>query len=242
MKKLEIGQKLGKLTILEFLPNRRVRCLCDCGKETETPSYNLTRSKRPTRSCGKGVCASNFTDLNGKVFGYLTVLNLSEKQNKGKNFAWDCLCICGKITSIRAWNLTSGSTQSCGCKKSELISKSNTLEKNKEPYSDLFRIYKKSAKERNLLFSLSIEEFKNLISQNCYYCDLSPSNRMEIKNYYVNENIYYNGIDRKDNNIGYILENCLPCCKYCNYSKRELSFEEFINRTIKMADNLRNKL
>ena len=37
----------------------------------------------------------------------------------------------------------------------------------------------------------------------------------------------YNGIDRVDSNIGYIFENCVPCCKLCNMAKKEYPVEEF---------------
>jgi hypothetical protein len=38
----------------------------------------------------------------------------------------------------------------------------------------------------------------------------------------------YNGIDRVDSNIGYTLENCVPCCEAVNRMKMDLSKEEFI--------------
>ena len=36
------------------------------------------------------------------------------------------------------------------------------------------------------------------------------------------------GIDRKDNTLGYTLENSVPCCPTCNFAKRGLSVIEFI--------------
>jgi len=39
-----------------------------------------------------------------------------------------------------------------------------------------------------------------------------------------------NGIDRVDNNIGYLLYNCKPCCANCNYLKKEYDYTEFLNK------------
>ena len=40
---------------------------------------------------------------------------------------------------------------------------------------------------------------------------------------------YYNGIDRKDNFLGYTLSNVVTCCKKCNFLKRDMSYIDFIN-------------
>ena len=37
-----------------------------------------------------------------------------------------------------------------------------------------------------------------------------------------------NGVDRVDSSLGYIEENCVPCCKFCNYAKRALPVDVFI--------------
>ena len=37
-----------------------------------------------------------------------------------------------------------------------------------------------------------------------------------------------NGIDRVNNNIGYILNNCVACCKYCNIAKGVRTITEFL--------------
>jgi hypothetical protein len=75
-----------------------------------------------------------------------------------------------------------------------------------------YSVYKKRAEER---FKgeemLTEEEFKHLSQKNCHYCGKSGPN----------------GIDRIDNNKGYAKENCVPCCKHCNYVKGDLSQNDF---------------
>lgn len=49
------------------------------------------------------------TDLTGKQFGHLKVLNYNEETKK-----WICQCDCGKITEVMSYNLRLGNTKSCG--------------------------------------------------------------------------------------------------------------------------------
>ena len=60
--------------------------------------------------------APNRNDLVGKTFGSLRVVSFSHK-DKGSRTHWLCECECGKTTTVEAYNLKSGHTTSCGCKK-----------------------------------------------------------------------------------------------------------------------------
>jgi 5-methylcytosine-specific restriction endonuclease McrA len=37
----------------------------------------------------------------------------------------------------------------------------------------------------------------------------------------------YNGIDRIDNERGYLPDNAVPCCKRCNQAKADMAIDEF---------------
>jgi len=39
----------------------------------------------------------------------------------------------------------------------------------------------------------------------------------------------YNGIDRLDSSKGHVIDNVVPCCKWCNYAKRERSYKDFLD-------------
>lgn len=56
-------------------------------------------------------------NLEGKRFGYLTVLFDTGERNNG-SIIWMCKCDCGNQIKVRANNLRSGNTISCGCKSS----------------------------------------------------------------------------------------------------------------------------
>jgi len=90
--------------------------------------------------------------------------------------------------------------------------------------NNLYVTYKKKAKKRSLTWNLSLDNCKHLIAQNCIYCG-SPPNRYHKTKY--GAEILYNGIDRKDNSLGYEIDNVVPCCKFCNFAKHKHSMEEF---------------
>ncbi len=84
-----------------------------------------------------------------------------------------------------------------------------------------YSVYKRGAKVRKLLFLLTKKEFEHIISKCCVYCG-------------DKDNI---GVDRVDNTIGYVLENCAPCCTMCNYMKTNNNKEVFIKQCKKIANN-----
>lgn len=75
----------------------------------------------------------------------------------------------------------------------------------------------KDAAARGFEWRLTLEEFSNLFYASCEYCarDVEPSEYTGYR------------IDRKDNDVGYLLENCVPCCAECNWIKGNvLTYEE----------------
>ena len=169
-------------------------------------------------------------DITGNTFGKLTAIKLS-KIVKHNTF-WLCKCDCGKEKEIRLKSLRNGETQSCGCNQKMIassIGKNNQLPRNDSGLNKLIRTYKHSAKQRNYIFNLNREDFKKLTSMDCYYCGIEP--KQESVNYHKLGIYYYNGLDRIDPNLGYSIENCLPCCQRCNIGKwknNKKEFEEWI--------------
>ena len=94
--------------------------------------------------------------------------------------------------------------------------------------------YKTYAKRAETRFQgqpvINEDEFNELTKKNCNYCDKEGAN----------------GIDRVNNSIGYTLDNCVPCCKHCNYVKGNLSqvdFKTWKNRfVLKQSANLLKNL
>ena len=69
---------------------------------------------------------------------------------------------------------------------------------------------------------LDIEDVKELWEKPCTYCG-SPIDTI--------------GIDRIDNSKGYLKGNITACCSLCNWMKRELSVDDFINHINKILYN-----
>ena len=159
--------------------------------------------------------------LAGRSFGYWTVLS----QEPGASYwgrkrsRWKCRCVCGVIKVLDNHTLKYDS-KSCGCKRYEAQRKPDGAPRR------ILAGYKFSAKRRGLEFSLPLEEFKKLTSSNCYYCGAEPS---QSKNVRYRDPYFYNGIDRRDNRLGYTHSNSVPCCRLCNQAKMTMSEDDFLS-------------
>lgn len=89
-----------------------------------------------------------------------------------------------------------------------------------------FRAYRNSAKDRGYDFSLTFEEFVDVVSEPCWYC--GEYNRLGKMS----------GIDRVDNSAGYVTGNVVSCCGECNRMKGELSQIAFVTRIRLIASRL----
>lgn len=163
-------------------------------------------------------------DLTGQKFGKLQVIRRNGAEKCRGNALWICQCDCGVLTTTRSSFLRKGVTKSCGCfRNTRLIEPDAAL-------NTLFFIYGKDARKRGYEFSLSKEKFKELTKKECFYCGCLPSNLYKHKKHISDERGYlYNGIDRKENAIGYTDENSVPCCKKCNVMKGAMSIEDWEN-------------
>jgi hypothetical protein len=173
-----------------------------------------------------------YEDLTGQRFGRLVCVNITDKRNKSRAAYWNCLCDCGnyKLIGIRA--LKQGNTRSCGCLQIEIQkrrlsgNKIGRKTQGQSGFTQLYTGYKQNAKRKGNEFSLTKEQFRQLVTSNCFYCNRPPNqvrNPMGVTNISKDTlehgKFIYNGIDRKDNSIGYIIDNVIPCCMRDNYIK-----------------------
>lgn len=69
----------------------------------------------------KSMHSRKVRNIVGERFGRLTVTSFSHiADNKGRNAYWNCLCDCGKFSTVSSGSLRSGCTKSCGCLAQEL--------------------------------------------------------------------------------------------------------------------------
>lgn len=168
-------------------------------------------------------------DISNQKFNRLTAIRFEEKRLLGKKKYdfWRFKCDCGTEKTINKKSVVQGQTKSCGCLHRENVPR---LPEGEASFNTLLYVYKTNAKKRNLDFELSAEKFRKLTSERCTYCGDPPKlqfNRPPSNNPF-NGSYSYNGIDRVDNDVGYIEANCVPCCETCNRAKLEMSTETFL--------------
>jgi hypothetical protein len=173
-------------------------------------------------------------DLAGQTFGRWTALRLSEERGKGTGGGrvkamWICRCQCGTEKAINSSSLVTGNSQSCGCLKSERMTEYNTvrvvptMQADEKFITEKYGSYMASAQKRHHDWQLTREEALALFKSDCAYCGKPPSNTFRRGNVAVP----YNGIDRVNNDKGYMADNVVACCKICNKAKNNLTLSEF---------------
>lgn len=171
---------------------------------------------------------ANLIDLKGKVIGHLTVIRRL-KNNRFGGAVWRCQCTCKRFCNVSQAHLGKN-TFSCGCLRKAVSS--NKRKKEGSSFRALLNAYRQAARKRGQTWELSDEQFKEITSQRCYYCGAEPALVWTTPS----DSYKHNGVDRKDSSIGYTPDNCVPCCKQCNYAKRDLSVEEFVEHAIRISD------
>lgn len=189
----------------------------------------------------------------GEKYNRLTVIQLDEERCAKLDRKYlICKCDCGKITSVQQHKLRSGHTKSCGCLKDQ--SRRNP-EKCRKLYQVNIKRHPRETTAMNLWRNryddgVSFEDFLKLTQYNCYYCNHPPNinsfnqSLRDVKSSsFAKENgeFTYNGLDRVDNSKDHSVSNILTCCKWCNYSKRNLNIIDFINYMIKFH-NFQHKI
>jgi hypothetical protein len=103
--------------------------------------------------------------------------------------------------------------------------------KKKRPYERTYNQAKKRYERTksngiSIMWKLSYQEFVFLCQiPNCHYCHI-PLNRAEYKSDLGTTTLL---LDRKDSNQNYTIDNCVPCCPDCNFTKNErISYDEMV--------------
>lgn len=98
----------------------------------------------------------------------------------------------------------------------------------------LYHKYKHRAKIKNQSFKLTKAEFESFIQAKCYCCGIAPANVLTFKRNNSTK-LYYNGIDRIDNSMGYEMGNCRSACGRCNQMKSDLDQKAFLKHVKKIV-------
>lgn len=159
----------------------------------------------------------------GSKFNHLTITGYDSVRKK-----YICQCDCGSTTLAKVDAMVSGKHKQCKTcafkAKEQLKLPDNLADKNA-----IFRNYKRAALKRGYSFEIEKEDFFNLLGSKCYYCGDLPNLKWKSpkRKHLPDRHFNYNGVDRKDNTIGYTKENCVACCGICNNSKASLTMGEW---------------
>jgi hypothetical protein len=151
---------------------------------------------------------------------------------------YECLCKCGKTIQVDKCRLYGKeSIKSCGCHKKVSPRLPSLVGLTPDMYSFryLFARYMWGARNKEIIFLLTFNEFIEMIKTNCAYCGVEPrpfnawtahkhrKTPEEFETYWIKAN----GVDRIKNEDGYKNGNVLPCCKECNYAKGGMTASEW---------------
>lgn len=153
---LNSGDKVGPygLIFIKERPDLPKRKQCDficpeCGKIFNCCLYNVkSGNTSKCKKCGiKSRASKRSAHLEGKTFGYLTVLKKSDRRVSNK-IMWECKCVCGKHSYVNTQSLISGKIRSCGCKASEFTSQALRKDITGNIYGYLKALYPSERKDK----------------------------------------------------------------------------------------------
>ena len=156
-------------------------------------------------------------DLQGQVFGKLTVISEVLPHIKGTHWRWLCQCACGNTTIVMSGGLRHGGTRSCGCSQFR-----------KRPFEWLYNRLLRTGESTKHEVRLSYEDFLEYTCiKTCHYCGADITWHEYSSGLGVTRNSGYY-LDRKESNLGYTKDNCVVCCPRCNWAKSDrFTYEEW---------------
>lgn len=137
--------------------------------------------------------------MEGKQFGFLTVIKKSKKVGNRKQVYWDCICICGTEKPFKGDELRNGGVKSCGCKRG------HSLGTHRMSKSRIYRIWRHM---KSRCYNPNVESYQWYGGKGIGVCEewmsFEPFYEWAMTHGYE-QNL---SIDRIDNSKGYLPENC----------------------------------
>ena len=201
-----------------IVPSSKNKRKC-CSKECQ---YNLQKVKKIKKLCKH--CGKEFESLACKerIFCSNKCRSIEHRNIQDPSFRK-----CSNCKKVKSINKFSKSKDLIEYRCKECL-KNRTRKQTLTPHGR-FLMAKSVARRRHLEWDVEEIEYTELMKLKCHYCNDEIS-RMGV------------GLDRKDNNLGYLKNNIIPCCKLCNWIKSDyFSYEEMIeiSETVKLIKKRR---
>lgn len=197
---------------------------CCCGN-----IFRKTLGRR-TSSCG---CDSYrfskaYYDYKDKYEKNMGLILVGVKYGEERRIIAILMCHCGSQFETQFRNIKNGHTRSCGncLKKWEHAPYYGEIDENPSDKKVKKAIQIIKAKTQRDI-EISDKDMKEIMFGNCHWTGIGPSKLFFIRR--AGEFPFYiNGIDRIDNDKGYIKGNCVPCSTRANFLKGTFSEKEFL--------------
>lgn len=95
--------------------------------------------------------------------------------------------------------------------------------------------YGRRAKRKQWEFTLTEEQFLQLVKGRCHYCGIDHTTETRKVN---KRQVNMLSIDRLDSDKGYTPDNCVTCCKKCNVIKMDLPLDKFKQQIITIYNHM----
>lgn len=249
---ITIGQTFGRLTVvgessrIDKRGDTRWRVICSCGRRNLTRRASTLLNGR-TRSCGclnvemareRGLSQPDKIQI-GQIFGMLTIVSRAEDSYGGSHRWWRADCSCGtKNYLVSAGHLRKkkAGARSCGCLRGSWQHQQMLKVTVKDRLVRLIRGYRQGAEARGYSWSISEEKAIELFRGPCAFCGELYS---RVLGGGTPSEILVNGIDRWNNDKGYVPDNCVSCCSPCNRAKGKRSGGEYLAHVKKTYEHCR---
>ena len=216
-----------------------------CDKESSTPEgfcgkhklnvviENATAEGKRLCDDGKRACKNYTNDGKAKCEDCLEIIRKKERADHATlRESGNCLG-CGKDLPIPTEGFRKDGVQRCGdcyeklkdIEKKRIRDPRNYRKESKENLGRYYSDYQANARKRGILFDLEFDVFCALITKPCDYCNALCEEEV-------------NGIDRVNNDIGYVIENAVPCCGMCNKMKSDYTLEQFKSQIVRIYEKL----
>lgn len=108
----------------------------------------------------------------------------------------------------------------------------------------LFYDYRRNCQRRGIEWDIDRETFTILVQLPCYYCGTTPQTVTRLRRGKEDKGDVtppHVGLDRVINELGYSLDNVVPCCATCNNTKGTMHLVEFFDHVFRIHSHLVKK-
>lgn len=149
-------------------------------------------------------------------------------KEKNRN-TWGMKCpVCNEIFFAPTSNFSKAKT--CYSCRGRYLRKSSE----EITWKNLYGMVKGRNASKEKGFDLLLEDFISISTKNCHYCNSEPTRTRGHREW--SAEVFSNGLDRVDSSMGYLINNIVPCCKYCNFAKLDRSEMEFLEWAKRLMD------